>query len=612
MMLRPRPARWIEALCPRSAGPRVVAALARSGAVELELRHPHRGELRLAELERGLADYRGRLSRYGRYWRRVELVHGGAAGDTPRPLLARALARLEAWRLAADGLILRLQGLEDERHRLGLWSEVLDALGDSPLELGLLAGAGPCLARLTAILPGPAGGLLPLGPEVLGRVLPMGSGHCLLAVGPATAIDRLLGQVAARGARLLAPLDRLRGAPPAARIAIAERCADLERDIAALYQRLDALALAQGLPAALGDIACLEWFTRRVGVLELVSDRFALVTGWTDAQSPAPLRTALAREDAPALLHCSPPPAGARPPQILDNPPWARPFEVLTRALGVPGADEVDPSALLALIVPLLFGYMFGDLGQGLVLMAAATLLRRRLPLARLVLAGGASAALFGLIFGSVFGLEHLIPPLWLHPLERPLPVLALPLAAGALLLTLGQLLDGLQAAWRGELGDWLRDEVGLLLAYLGVVLVPGWPVMAWLAGTGVLWHLIGAGRRAPGPLGLLAGLGELAERGLRLLVNTLSFARAGAFALAHAGLSAAILALGEAAGSPWAAILILILGNLVVILLEGLVVSIQTTRLVLFELFTRFLRGSGRVFRPLPPPPSLVQGDNG
>jgi V/A-type H+-transporting ATPase subunit I len=105
-----------------------------------------------------------------------------------------------------------------------------------------------------------------------------------------------------------------------------------------------------------------------------------------------------------------------------------------------------------------------------------------------------------------------------------------------------------------------------------------------------------------------LTALGELVERLLQLLINTLSFARVGAFALAHAGLSSAIVALAGAAGHPLAAALVLIVGNLVVIVLEGLVVSIQTTRLVLFEFFARFLQGSGRVFRPLPLPPSALQ----
>ena len=96
---------------------------------------------------------------------------------------------------------------------------------------------------------------------------------------------------------------------------------------------------------------------------------------------------------------------------------------------------------------------------------------------------------------------------------------------------------------------------------------------------------------------------GELIETGLQLVVNTVSFARVGAFALAHAGLSAAVVGIGEATGNRIGYAVALVLGNLLIIALEGLIVSIQTTRLVLFEFFIRFLRGDGRPFKPLPPP---------
>ena len=89
----------------------------------------------------------------------------------------------------------------------------------------------------------------------------------------------------------------------------------------------------------------------------------------------------------------------------------------------------------------------------------------------------------------------------------------------------------------------------------------------------------------------------------LQLLVNTISFVRIGAFALAHAGLSAAMIGIAEGAESYIARALILVLGNALIIALEGLVVSIQTTRLVLFEFFIRFLRSSARSFKPLPDP---------
>jgi V/A-type H+-transporting ATPase subunit I len=80
-----------------------------------------------------------------------------------------------------------------------------------------------------------------------------------------------------------------------------------------------------------------------------------------------------------------------------------------------------------------------------------------------------------------------------------------------------------------------------------------------------------------------------------------------GAFALAHTSLSVAVVTMADA--TPWwGAVLIMVLGNALIIALEGLVVSIQTTRLVLFEFFNRFLRGTGRVFRPLPSPPLVVE----
>jgi V/A-type H+/Na+-transporting ATPase subunit I len=123
----------------------------------------------------------------------------------------------------------------------------------------------------------------------------------------------------------------------------------------------------------------------------------------------------------------------------------------------------------------------------------------------------------------------------------------------------------------------------------------------------GLVWYLIGAFLVHRALIGGLAAIGHLLESGMQILVNTLSFARVGAFALAHSSLSVAVVTMADSAPL-WAAILIMVLGNVVIILLEGLVVSIQTTRLVLFEFFNRFLRGTGRVFRPLPVPPAVVR----
>jgi V/A-type H+-transporting ATPase subunit I len=86
--------------------------------------------------------------------------------------------------------------------------------------------------------------------------------------------------------------------------------------------------------------------------------------------------------------------------------------------------------------------------------------------------------------------------------------------------------------------------------------------------------------------------------------MNTLSFVRVGAFALAHAAISSAIpLVAASAPGRPafWA---LFVIGHGLAVALEALVVFVQTTRLVFFEFFTRFLRAQARPFRPLQPPP--------
>jgi V/A-type H+-transporting ATPase subunit I len=252
---------------------------------------------------------------------------------------------------------------------------------------------------------------------------------------------------------------------------------------------------------------------------------------------------------------------------------------------------------------------MFGDVGQGLVLLVAGWWLRGRFQAARLLVAGGASAILFGLLFGSLFAREDLIPALWLNPMNDPLTVLMVPLVFAVLLLSLGQLLAGLGALRRGELGRWLLTDAGFLLLYLGFIALVSGSETIWPLLLGLSWYLLGSFVVHRKLLGTLAALGHLAEGGLQILVNTLSFARVGAFALAHAALSAAVISMADSVGSLPIALSIMVLGNLLIILLEGLVASVQTTRLVLFEFFNRFLRGTGRVFRPLPPPPSLVAG---
>jgi len=612
MSLHTVPARWFEVLTLPELIPRAVEALARTGSVELETPGVGAPAMALPDLQDRMTAYRQLAERYADHWPEPEFAAGGEPASVVASLDG-ALEALRAWARDAEPHVRALEGLRRDRRDLGLLQGFLSALGpDAELDLGRTARAGPSLASSLLVLAADAS-----TPATARRVLVQRvrtAEHLyLLTLGPPATIAALREELSGREARPVAIPEWLSGPPGEAMAAITDRLAELEEREAEQRRTIEHLNRDHGVAAALGDVHRLEWL---VGHMPSVpqSEHFAWVTGWTDDWSGQALPPALA--DLPALIHFPPPPPDREAPLLLRNPPWVRPFELFARLIGMPGRNQADPSLAVALIAPLMFGYMFGDSGQALVLIAAGWLLRHRMPTLRLLIPGGLAAMVFGLAFGSLFSLEGVIPALWVHPLAEPLPVLAVPLAFGAVLLLLSMLLEAVQETWLGRLRRWLAVDAGLVALYVGLLSSFWFPAGLWLAVGGLAWFLAGKtwlnrDRRWLAPF---SAAGELAERGLQLLVNTLSFARVGAFTLAHAGLSQAVTGLAAAAGWGLLGGLILVVGNAVIIALEGLVVSVQTTRLVLFEFFVRFLHGGGRPFTPIEPPAARAlieaQGD--
>lgn len=610
--LRPRPARWFELLVARDDATLALEALAATGAVELEARSGTALPASFADLRPLLQRFAELAQRYRAWWP-ADGLEPSAFPEPPLQSLQRSIERIRAWATDAEPLIRRLQALQTEAETLRHWRRAAAALAGGPIDLGLARHANTMRLRLV-VLPAAVAAELGAPPAgLLVQPLPVAGAESiyLLVLGSVAQVEALAQPVHALEGKLLAPPDWLHSDPQASVDEAGRRLDALRQREDEARAALAALTDAHDLRPALADAHRLQWVLDNVHALE-AGPLFCWVTGWTSTPRDEALEQAVEASGARALLRFPAPPAGARAPMLLANPAWVRPFEVFARALGMPGGNEADPSALLAVAVPLMFGYMFGDVGQGLVIAAAGFALRRRFPIARLFIAGGLAAAAFGLLFGSVFGL-HVLHPWWIAPLDDPLAVLVVPLIGGAVLLGIGLALSAIEAHWRDELGRWFATDFGLLLAYLGLLLALLDTRALALAAAGAAVFCLGhgalerrQGRPWSGAIGAaLAAIGELLERLLQLLINTLSFARVGAFALAHAGLSSAIVALMGAAGHPLAAAAVLVVGNVIVMLLEGLVVSIQTTRLVLFEFFARFLEAQGRVFRPLPPPPS-------
>jgi V/A-type H+-transporting ATPase subunit I len=556
------------------------------------------------EIRPALQRFSDYQSRYAAWWPTRNLA-GSTVPETPAATLARGLAALEAWAVEAEPAVRALEGNAAERAERLRWRDLIEALAGSGLDLGALARAGP-LARAALIEHGEQAEADTPGPLLARSIVAEGMRYSIV-VGSAADLEAAAREAAATKGRAHPVPPWLSGDRGTDLAAIEARLAELEADDRRMHAQLEELHRRHGLHRALADLYRLQWVLANVSALES-GEHFAWVTGWSSDVTGTSLFEAARRSGARALMHFAPAPAATLAPLILSNPRWARPFELFPSALGVPGRAEADPTVLLSAVVPLLFGYMFGDVGQGMLIAAAGWWLRDRTPVARLLIAGGISATVFGFVFGSVFSVHGAVTALWTDPLAAPIPVLAVPIVAGAALLAVGLVLHAMGSLWRGERARFYGEDLGLLALYVGILAGPFVPGLRWLAIAGAVAFICGHALHA-GRIGALAsGLGELLERTLQLLINTLSFARVGAFALAHAGLSSAVVALAMQSDSLAVRVLVFVLGNAVVITLEAMVVSIQTTRLVLFEFFARFLTGAGRPFRPLPPPPSIAQ----
>jgi V/A-type H+/Na+-transporting ATPase subunit I len=601
-MLRPVRARWFELLSSREDLLLAVEILARTGSVELEDRRDAHPRINLQDLREGMLEFTRLARRYQPYWPAGEPVAGHSVLG-PIRILHNALRRLRAWEKEAASVIRELEIRLGEQSELRLFDELLQQTGETAPDLGLLAAAGPVLQSRVFVLPS-AAHLDPLPAAVLHLRVRVENRDFLLAVGEPDALDALTVELAERKARVLRLPASLPSTPAAASAWVGKRLAQLDREIGLLRRQIEALSQAHNLTMTLGELQRLEWFLGTMSSVP-VSENFAWVTGWTDDVGGERLSAALQQAQLDAMIHFPRPPRKLVVPLVLRNPWWARPFEVFTRLLGTPAAAEADPSPILAVLTPLLFGYMFGDAGQGLVLVAAGMALRRRWPLLRLLIPNGLSAMVFGWLFGSVFGQDRWLAPLWVNPVEQPLPVLLVPLAGGVVILLLGLVLNALQVGWRGELRRWVQIEAAVMAIYLALVATVFLPAARYVAAGAVVWFFLGSLANAGGRYwsSLAAAAGTLVESVLQLMLNTVSFVRVGAFALAHAGLSLTFTIMAAAVDSHVLGLLIVLLGNLIVILLEGLVVSIQSTRLILFEFFIRFLRGTGRTFRPLAAP---------
>ena len=324
-----------------------------------------------------------------------------------------------------------------------------------------------------------------------------------------------------------------------------------------------------------------------------------------------------------------------QPPTKLKNPKLFKPFEMYINMYGLPAYNEMDPTWFVAITYSFIFGAMFGDAGQGLLLFIGGFLLYKfkHIALAGIISCAGVFSTIFGILFGSFFGFENLFPALWLRPMNNMMTVpfigklntvfiVAIGFGMGLILLCM---VFNIINAWKAHDTEhiWFdtNSVAGLVFygsATVSIALIltghtlPGGILLFIMFGIPLILIFFKEPLTAlvekksevmPKEKGMfiVQGLFEMFEVLLSYFSNTLSFVRIGAFAVSHAAMMEVVLMLAgfESGHLNW---IVVILGNLFVSGMEGLIVGIQVLRLEYYEMFIRFYKGTGRKFEPFRP----------
>lgn len=599
MSLRPLQARWFETYVPRDQTVHATEVLARTGLVQLESETSILERVDESALRTFVDRFRTLAAAHAHdlpgVGRQVTALEGN-----PVHLANLALHRLQVWSARLDFVKAHLEHLRAEQQHLELLAACLDAMDREGLDLDGVFRKTRFLCK--CLFACPKGQVCEPELEASVERVVHGETHDFLYIaGLHEQSDQTRRIIVEQGCQQLSVPAWLAGGMAQQKQALSTHQARTLAEIAGMQAEFKALRADPEIAQAKANIDTLQWYLEHAAGT-LTAGAYCHVTGWTTAADVHQLQQALEAAGIHAVIRLPAPPAHAEAPVATLDAWWAQPFQSITALWGTPGRREVDPTGVLALVVPLLFGYMFPDVGHGLLLVLFAALFSRRWPRIRFLLPCGLVAMLFGALFGDVFGFHDLLPALWTHPLDEPLSVLAVPMLFGIGLMLLGMVFAGIEARWRGELKRWLLADFGVLLIYASVLTGLWLPQAFWLSVMAAIYYLAGSVLLAPAGSKLTSlplSLGALLLSIFELAMNTLSFLRVGAFALAHAALSHAVLTLAGSVESLWLQGLIILVGNVFAVVMEGLLVYVQTTRLVLFEFFTRFLRADGRLFRP-------------
>ena len=624
-MLRPLPMKHVRLLVMADDLPQASLTLAETTSFHPDDRPPETQALSAAPGR----DYR---ERYRQAATRLDKI--AKLVDVPATPTIRQVHVVHPDELAAVGILLRERWEEasrfeeafrrlDEEERFIRDQEVaLDNFANLEIDLGKLRSKTRFLDFYVGIVPrenvSRLEGAVQLADHILFNYLERGDSAHVIIVGPRGEREAQLGSVltSAGFQSLPIPSDLADMDPDAKREELAARRAELagQRDTLRTELAQWEQEHRETLLDARRTLLLAEPFVTLDPSIHSAG-QLAMLSGWVPLRDLPSLAERLEQSmSMPFDLSFRDPRPDERPlvPTVPVRNRWLAPFATLVQQYGIPQYGEVDPTPIFAFTFLLMFGSMFGDVGQGAVIAGLAWYFRDKL--GRFWLFGvtaGLSSVFFGFLYGSIFGYEELLPALWTSPIHHPILMLKIALGYGVVFIVVACLLaiynrlavKDPASAWLGHHGI-VNLVFYLALVWGGLRLtttgsfgsLPLWLILASLAALAVYaWrHLdVPAGER------VLVVFIETLETIIGYISNTLSFLRVAAFSLNHAALSLAVLTLADMMGT-MGYILAIILGNIFVLVLEGGIVMIQVMRLQYYEGFSRYFSGAGHEFAPL------------
>lgn len=364
------------------------------------------------------------------------------------------------------------------------------------------------------------------------------------------------------------------------------------------------------------------------------TNTFYILCGWmTEKDALAFQKDIQNDEKIFCLMEDQKAPATQKPPTKLRNPKLFKPFEMYVKMYGLPAYNEMDPTWFVAITYSFIFGAMFGDVGQGLVLFLGGLFLykTKKMDLAGIISCAGVFSVFFGFMYGSFFGFEDVLKAIWLKPMNQMMDVplvgrlnavFVIAIGFGMFIILICMVFNIINSIRRGDTEKTWFDSnaVAGLVFYGSIVLtiglfisgkkLPAAAILVIMFGVPLLLMFLKEpltnlvekkSKILPEQKGMffVQSFFELFEVLLSYLSNTLSFLRIGAFAVSHAAMMEVVLMLAGATngGNPnW---IVVVLGNIFVCAMEGLIVGIQVLRLEYYEIFSRFYAGNGREFKP-------------